>query len=188
MRIYEYKSYEEYVKSQTNANKRKIDWVFVKEHAINKICAYKKLANFIICHGTRNGKEMELFLNHFPNAYIIGTEISETASQFKNTIQHDFSIPKEEWIGKADIVYSNSFDHSNDPKKTIGTWRDQLNETGTLFIEYNESQSVCEPVDCLDAKESEIKELIQNNGLTILDKDVFIGSQGSTVLICKRNV
>ena len=32
-------------------------------------------------------------------------------------------------IGKADIVYSNSFDHTIDPTSTIQTWRDQLNKT-----------------------------------------------------------
>lgn len=186
MRIYEHKSYDEYVEWQTKINKEKLNWVYAREHAIKKICEDKKAASFIICHGTRNGGEMKLFLNHFPYTYIIGTEISDTATQFENTVQHDFSIPKKEWIGKADIVYSNSFDHTNDPKKTIETWRDQLNETGTLYLEYNEGQSVCEPADCLDATESEIKELIENSGLTIVNR--FLGSQGSAVLVCKRNV
>ena len=94
-------------------------------------------------------------------------------------------MPREEWIGKADIVYSNSFDHSNDPKKTIEAWRDQLNETGSIYLEYNEGQSVCEPADCLDATETEVKELVENSGLTIVDR--FIGSQGSAVLVCKRS-
>jgi len=185
MKIYEHKSYEEYVESQTKVNKSKIKWVYAKEHAIKKICEHKKEASFIICHGTRNGGEMRFFLKHFPNTYIIGSEISDTADQFENTIQHDFSMPREEWIGKADIVYSNSFDHSNDPKKTIETWRDQLNETGSIYLEYNEGQSVCEPADCLDATETEVKELVENSGLTIVDR--FIGSQGSAVLVCKRS-
>lgn len=184
MKIYDYKDYDEYVEWQTKANKIKLNWVYAKKHAIHKICEDKEAADYIICHGTRNGKEMEFFKEKFPFAYIIGTEISETAVQFPNTIQHDFTQPKDEWIGKADIVYSNSFDHSIDPKKTLDTWRDQLNATGTMYIEYNEKQSVCEAADPLDAKLYEIKEMIDDAGLDIVRS--FVGSQGSDVLVCER--
>lgn len=184
MKIYEYKDYNEYVKWQTKTNKIKLNWVYAKKHCIDKICKDKESANYIICHGTRNGKEMEFFKENFPSAYIIGTEISETAVQFPNTVQHDFTQPKDEWIGKADIVYSNSFDHSIDPKKTLDTWRDQLNITGTLYIEYNEGQSVCNLSDPLYATLSEIKKIIDDANLNIVKS--FIGSQGSEVLVCKR--
>jgi hypothetical protein len=100
------------------------------------------------------------------------------------TVQHDFSIPKEEWIGKADIVYSNSFDHSNVPEKTIQTWKNQLNKSGRIYLEYSERDSVCEPADCLQATESEIIELLQKNGLDIINK--FSGSKTSNVLVCEN--
>jgi hypothetical protein len=184
MKICSYKNYEEYVEWQTKTNKIKLNWVYAKKHAIDKICADKKEAKFIICHGTRNGKEMQMFLDNFPDCYIIGTEISNTANSFPHTIQHDFTFPKNEWIGKADIVYSNSLDHTIDPHKTIQTWRDQLNPTGTLYIEYNEGQSVGNLSDPLDATLQEIEGIIIKNNLNIIKK--FIGSQGSAVLVCER--
>ena len=137
MKIYPHKSYEAYVKAQIKVNKQKLGWVNVRPRVITDlICKdYKKVADFIICHGTRNGKEQKWFKREFPEAYIIGTEISYTAKHFTMTIQHDFSEPKKQWIGKADIVYSNSFDHSFDPDKTIQTWRDQLKpDIGKIYL------------------------------------------------------
>lgn len=184
MRIYEHKSYEEYVEAQTKINKSKITWVYANPEKIKKICEENPDCKFVICHGTRNGAEQKYFKKHLPNAEIIGTEISDNAETFEMTVQHDFSIPKEEWIGKADIVYSNALDHSNVPEKTIQTWKNQLSKSGRIYLEYSEHDSICEPADCLDATESEIIELLQKNGLDIINK--FSGSQTSQVLVCEN--
>ncbi|MBK6621188.1 MAG: hypothetical protein IPG32_10020 [Saprospirales bacterium] len=50
------------------------------------------------------------------NCEVIGTEISDSASKFSHTIEWDFHEVKPEWIGRADFIYSNSFDHSYDPE------------------------------------------------------------------------
>ena len=139
MKIYKYKNYAQYVEEQTKANKIKLGWTYVKRPVIDSICSnYSSLRtedgvvksnedpSFIICHGTRKGTEQKLFKINYPNAEIIGTEISDTATLFRMTIQHDFTIPIEEWIGKADIVYSNSFDHTIDP---VEVW-DMIIENG----------------------------------------------------------
>jgi len=182
MKIYKHESYEEYVKAQTKTNKSKIKWVYANPEKIRRICEDNPDCKFVICHGTRNGSEQKFFKKHLPNAEIIGTEISDNAETFEMTVQHDFSIPKEEWIGKADIVYSNAFDHSNVPEKTIQTWKDQLSKSGRLYLEYSEKDSVCEPADCLDATESEVIELLQKNGFEIIDR--FHGSKTAKVLVC----
>jgi len=184
MKVYDYKNYDEYVSEQTRANKEKISWRYVHPSIIKRISEHKGNANFIICHGTRSGAEQKWFKDNYPNAYIIGTEISETAWQFEMTIQHDFAKVKDEWIGKADIVYSNSFDHSIDPQVTINTWRDQLKDDGTMYLEYSESESVCESVDCLLASQKEIVDLINKSELIM--KETFKGSKGSNVLVCKK--
>lgn len=184
MKVYDYKNYDEYVSEQTRANKEKISWRYVQQGIINQISKHKGKANFIICHGTRSGAEQKFFKSCYPNAYIIGTEISDTAYQFEMTIQHDFAKVKTEWIGKADIIYSNSFDHSIDPQATIDTWRNQLKDDGTIYLEYSERESVCESVDCLDATEREIVELISKNKLKVKEK--FKGSKGSNVLVCEK--
>ena len=184
MRVYDYKDYDEYVSEQTRANKNKIKWRYAHQGIINQISKHKGSANFIICHGTRSGAEQLWFKDNYPNSYIIGTEISDTAYQFEMTIQHDFAKPKEEWIGKADIVYSNSFDHSIDPQTTIETWRDQLKDDGTIYLEYSEKDSVCTSVDCLDATQNEIINLLSKNNLKV--KEIFKGSQTSNVLVCQK--
>ena len=185
MKIYEYKDYNEYVEAQTRANKIKLTWVYVRNNTITKISNNKKSAKNIICHGTRNGAEQKMFLQHFPEAYIIGTEISETATQFPMTIQHDFAIPKEEWIGKFDIVYSNSFDHSIDPEKTIKTWSDQISDDGKLYLEYSEMLSVCEPSDPLQATSNEIKELIEK--YLKIESVIPNTGHGGCVFVCIKN-
>ena len=103
------------------------------------------------------------------------------------TVQWDYAEQKDEWVNKFDIVYSNSFDHSFDPQKTIDTWREQLNGNGRIYLEYSEHDSIPNhPSDCVDAKLSEVKELIENSGLNIIKE--FKGSQTSVVLVCERNV
>jgi hypothetical protein len=150
LKVQEYKDYDHYVEAQTGANKRKITWQFKKEDHVKWIKERKLGAKNIICHGTRNGGEQRFFQKYWPDAYVIGTEISETATQFEMTVQHDFAIPKTEWIGKFDILYSNSFDHSIDPPKTIETWKKQISYDGKLFIEwsdyYNAKSTLSDPV------------------------------------------
>lgn len=170
MRVYKYTDYDHYVREQTRGNKEKIDRVYVKERSIELIHNYKPIASFIICHGTRNGAEQQFFKKYYPAAYVIGTEISETATQFPHTVQWDFANVKEEWIGKFDIVYSNAFDHSYDPHKTIQTWKEQLSDNGLLVIEYSERQSVMEPVDPLDATNEEVFQMLRDAGLKVVER------------------
>lgn len=149
MKIHKYDSKEQYRKIQIEANKRKLDWVWVKPSSIQSIVGYMKQDWFnmpqvpkpvkVLCHGTRNGKEQGYFKQflQFTDSHVIGTEISPTADQFSDTIQWDFHDQKPGWIGNFDIVYSNALDHSHSPKECVQTWLDQLNEDGLLFVEWS---------------------------------------------------
>jgi hypothetical protein len=134
MKIYEYKNYDEYVNAQTEANIKKLNQVWVVENTIKKIKSVQPTASVILCHGTRNGAELKMFRSLY-NAEVTGTEISHTATRFKDTIQHDFHEELPSHTGKCDIIYSNSFDHSYDPEKCMQTWINQLNKNGLLFLE-----------------------------------------------------
>lgn len=180
MKIYQYKNYEEYVAEQTKANKRKLHWVYVREHTIQHIHKDKPLASHIICHGTRNAAEQNFFQKYYPAAEIIGTEISETATQFPMTVQWDFAMPKYEWIGKFDIVYSNSFDHSIDPLKTLDTWKNQLTDSGRMYIEYSSVHSLMSPSDPLDATHEEFVQLLKDSGLRSLN--TIVGKRAGSLL------
>jgi hypothetical protein len=114
----------------------------------------------IICLGTRNGREIDLFRNIFfgnpiLNFFIklletkrygfsslfgliegfsrsdvnslsaksaIGVEINPEAQRSDTLIASFDEMPKE-WENKFKIIYSNSFDQSQDPLKTANEWK-----------------------------------------------------------------
>ncbi len=189
MEIYKYKSYEEYVEAQTKANKRKIGHVWVRENVIKEIIKnYSGTPSNIICHGTRNATEQKFFKESCEECNVIGTEISETAKDFPMTVQWDFHEVNNDWIGKFDIVYSNSFDHSYDPNKSISAWRDQLSEKGTMYIEWcpDENINICIESDPLKVTEKELKKIFTDNGLSIDGILGINGKSGSKIFILKK--
>ena len=165
MIVYKYNSYEEYVAEQTRANHKKLHYSWVSKTTMKAITNRVDNIENILCHGSRRGTELEYFLECCPTANIIGTDISDTATKFSNTVQHDFHEVNEDWIGTFDIVYSNSFDHSYDPIKALDTWIAQLNDTGVLCVELmdgydNESTKM----DPLEIAHDEYIELINERG------------------------
>lgn len=137
-------AYEEYKKIQTAGNKRKIDYIFETEENIKMLSDYlmNNLNNikFGLCHGTRRGNEQKWF-NKYLNVKVIGTEISDTATMFPNTIQWDFHDVKDEWIGAIDFIYSNSLDHSYDAKYCLKQWFRCLRKDGICIINGTDSNT-----------------------------------------------
>jgi hypothetical protein len=126
---------------QQNGNLRKIELTWVIEENIKFLSDYLaefsgRPTSFGICHGTRRGNEQKWFRQYL-SCEVIGTEISDSASQFPNTIQWDFHQAKPEWEGKADFIYSNSFDHSYDPEACLNTWIDSLRIGGLCILEHS---------------------------------------------------
>lgn len=149
--LYDYKDadgkfdYEGYKRAQTEGNKRKINKVFVDKRNIEFLANYlrRRLGNIRhgICHGTRRGLEQSWF-REFLGADVIGTEISDTATQFPHTIEWDFHNTKPEWIDHFDFVYSNSFDHSYDPSKCLSAWVSCLRPGGLCILEHSRFQGI----------------------------------------------
>lgn len=167
MKIFEYKNYDHYVESQVEANVRKIKNVWVQRTTIEKIKELQQDAKHILCHGTRNAAEQKYFRECYPEAEIIGTEISHTANDFPMTVQHDFHEVRKDWIEKFDIVYSNSFDHSYDPEKSLSAWKGQLSINGCMYIEhgFEKKVNVCKVSDPLQIFAGELLELFDSIGL-----------------------
>lgn len=132
--------YERYRRVQEEANKKKINSVWVIEENIAHLSSYVKSLvpdpRFGICHGTRRGKEQEWFRKYL-GCEVIGTEISETATSFPNTIQWDFHEVKPEWINSVDFIYSNSFDHSYAPDKCLNAWMSCVKKGGICILEHS---------------------------------------------------
>lgn len=129
MKLYAYKDYAEYKRLQTERNKTKLqanpDIVWVEKEEIGLLAGYIRAslpeARFGLCHGTRGGKE-QAWLREALGIPVLGTEISDTASRFPDTIQWDFHEVKEEWLGRVDFIYSNALDHSYDPRLCLRQW------------------------------------------------------------------
>ena len=147
VKIYKYKDYKEYKDTQIYFNKKKINKVWADEKTLNKILLFldKNInSNKIkgICHGSRNGFEQNFFNAKSNKFDVIGTDISETAKDFKNSYIHDFHDEKKEWINNFDFVYSNSLDQSFDPEKALNIWLDQTKENGYVIIEHSDQHGV----------------------------------------------
>ena len=144
MKLYKYKSYEEYKKVQISANKSKINSSWVDTNSIGGLTKYIFEHNddvkFGLCHGTRRGLEQQAFIDNFDligkTVEVIGTEISDTASTYPHTIEWDFHNVKKEWLGKVDFIYSNSLDQSYKPKECLDVWMSCLGKLGLCILEW----------------------------------------------------
>ena len=129
---------EAYRREQERGNRAKIDQVWTNEQNLRFLCDWViergRRPQFVICHGTRNGFEQRVFKSVF-GCDVIGTEISSTAAQFPMTIQADFHDVRPEWDQKADLVYSNSLDHSYDPSGALRAWARSVKDGGLIVLE-----------------------------------------------------
>ncbi|MEO8245470.1 MAG: methyltransferase domain-containing protein [bacterium] len=154
-----YDDYESYRLVQEEGNKAKLRAQFVKKSHIvflaNWLTATRDRAglgpvSFALCHGVRRGKEQMWFRRRLDGAEVIGTDISETAKAFDNTVQWDFHDENPDWEAKADFVYSNSWDHAYDPGKAFRAWAGSLKPGGLILLDHTsghmpKSTSVLDP-------------------------------------------
>ena len=147
VKIHKYKNYAEYKETQVFYNKKKLNHVWADEKSLSLICEFIK-KNIIkkditgLCHGSRNGFEQEFFNNYIKNSKVIGTDISETAAKFKNSVVWDFHKVNESWINNFDFIYTNSLDQSFDPKLALTTWVEQINNGGYIIVEHTDQHGV----------------------------------------------
>jgi hypothetical protein len=147
IKIHSYKNYQEYKQTQIYFNKQKIDKVWADKDTLKIISDFLKQnieSNAIkgLCHGSRNGFEQNFFNKEISGAKVIGTDISETAKDFKDSFIHDFHEEKKDWINNFDFVYSNSLDQSYDPKKALKTWLNQIKKERFIIIEHSDQHGV----------------------------------------------
>ena len=154
MKIYEYKDKKDYIEHQLSKTDRHKDKIWISDDVIETICDYvdKSKIEFGICHGVRSGYEVTQFALHL-DAKIIGTELSQILN--KNVIQWDFNEIKGEWLNSVDFIYSNSWDHSNNPKVCLDNWMQCLSKTGLCCIEHSKYHEVFNEIDCFSATSKE---------------------------------
>lgn len=141
LKLYNYKNYQEYKDSQKAAYHRKINNIWAKEENIEAISNYiisEMDPKRALCHGVRQGYEIEWFKKYIPGLDVMGTDIGGSVNE--NIIEWDFNRPNPEWIYKFDFIYSNSFDHAYNPESTFLIWISQLKPGGMLILEYDRRQ------------------------------------------------
>lgn len=139
--LYEYPDYDTYREVQSQGNKAKINAQYVRESHIQLLADIvlknTQAPDFGLCHGTRRGAEQAWFRKHLGGAAkVTGTEISDTATQFPDTVQWDFHDENPDWLERADFVYSNSWDHAFDPVRAFGSWIKSLKPGGLMLLDH----------------------------------------------------
>jgi hypothetical protein len=127
-----------YRREQEKGNRAKLEQVWTSDSNLQFISRWLQdrgfAPRFILCHGTRNGFEQQVFSSLF-GCQVVGTEISSTAGQFPMTVRADFHEPLAGWERKADILYSNSLDHAYDPAKALRAWAGSVRDGGVMVLE-----------------------------------------------------
>ena len=145
MKLLKFGSYDEYKQVQVQANKLKFGNVFAEDDELQRIAeSFRQLApagRRGVCHGVRNGYEVQMLRRFLPGVDIVGTDISDTASTVPNCIVWDMHEVKPEWVGAIDFMYSNSWDHTFDPELLFSQWSSCLSPSGRLFLSYTELHS-----------------------------------------------
>ena len=158
MNVYAYPTYADYKAYQERGNAHKIGNVWAREDNIEMLSrwllGHVPNLQFGICHGTRRGKEQEWFRKHL-GIEVIGTEIASSATQFQHTIQWDFHEVKPEWIDAVDFIYSNSLDHSYQPRACLDAWMRCVRKTGACIIEWSRGAARGSRFDPFSATEEE---------------------------------
>jgi hypothetical protein len=165
MKLTDFKSYERYRDIQKKSDRRKSRRPGVKRHEVKKISNWLKevgSVKFAICHGARYGHEIDWFKQHFEQADIVGTDLFP--KEHSKVLEWDFHKQRDEWIGRADFVYSNSLDHSYDPVACLAVWFDQLKDTGRMFLLWHPCQIGTHRGDCFGAHFHEYVELLSDVG------------------------
>ena len=140
MKLHKFRSYRQYRRIQIKKNKDAINRNYAIPEVMDAVATYLKehlpSATFGICHGAKNGLEVNALRDHL-GIEVIGTDISPTAKKFDHMIQWDFHEIKEEWRGCIDFIYSNTLDHSIDPPMCLARWAETLRNGGLCILEWS---------------------------------------------------
>jgi hypothetical protein len=135
---HDYRGYDEYRATQIRHNKRKLSSVWADGTTLERIAAdlaSRGLGRSGICHGARNGFEVDWFKKRLKGE-MLGTDISETAAQFPDMVVWDFHDENPDWAGRFDFVYTNSLDQAMEPDKALAAWTRQLTPNGRIYVEH----------------------------------------------------
>jgi hypothetical protein len=197
MKLHEFKSYEEYAETQISLSRRKVNRIsyrcFTLPEVIRAIRTHyvtnvKKTVEFGLCHGVRKGEEVDMLATAFGTGYWIGTEITPELCDGEKILHRDFDQVDQDWIGKFDVIYSNSLDHSRNPWKTLRAWIACLAPHGRLFVEWTAWHNKLgrgNKADCFAADEHHYAELLDRIGHLVSTVPVTVSGNLHLIFVVK---
>ena len=179
MEIYRYDSTDDYAEIQVERSISKFRYCKVSFRDVQMyrkiLSKYEFFPKKILCLGTRNGREVDLFryvffyptlasfvrlfevkrygyssllkqlekykrsnINKIEVEGVYGVEINPSAKRQDIQIEN-FDNLSNPFFKNFDLIYSNSFDQSQDPLQTAQEWFSCLNLGGHIIIGFNDS-------------------------------------------------
>jgi SAM-dependent methyltransferase len=110
---------------------------------------YRYLVNFIRLNEIRKNGWSDLLpfilnfnrsnINNISKISTIGVEINPKVSR-QDTLISSFDELPNDWIGKFDLLYSNSFDQSQEPERTAKEWKRIIKKNGVLIFSFGDKE------------------------------------------------
>jgi len=168
---------DSYLQAQIQTNARKLPNVFATRAELQAIADDLLAARQPqrgICHGSRNGWEVEQ-LRILLRCEVIGTDIAPTAIKF-GLIRHDFHVLRSDWRDRFCFAYSNSLDHAHAPQIAVRNWVLSLRPGGRLYVAHSRNSLHAQNLaDCYGATLAEYEQLIA--GACSHVKTIHLGNQ-----------
>lgn len=196
MKVLNSGSREEYINTQIERSNLKFSYCKVSlNHVLKweKILRHKNISKNgpIICMGTRNGREIDLFrivflkrffikkffqvfefkgngwrslipyleklflsdIENINNNSVLGVEINPLGKR-QDVLIGSFDNLPEKWENKFNLIYSNSFDQSEDPYRTAKEWIRIAKNNAIFIISFFEGEpSYSDPVGNLSIED-----------------------------------
>jgi hypothetical protein len=138
--IVNFSDHDDYLKKQLSSSNKKSSEIWVTENQLNYLC--EDISNKFseqhiegLCHGVKNGYELDYIKEKVVDCNVTGTDIIETNRT--DIIQMDFHEEKKEWIGKFDFVYSNCLNHSDNHQECFELWMNYIKEGGYCYLHWS---------------------------------------------------
>ena len=124
-------------------NKRRREGAY--EEISLELAPHISSANTMLCMGTRNNHERDMF-RKFLDLYCISSLDIASASSADYVM--DFNILPDEWTDKWDVIYSNAIDHAFSATDAFFEWLRVLKPGGYMYLDFNTSWAGIDTADC----------------------------------------
>jgi len=110
---------------------------------------YRYLINFIKLNEIQKNGWNDIFpfiinfnrsnINNINKDSAIGVEINPKVER-QDTLISSFDEMPSDWTSKFDLLYSNSFDQSQEPEKTVNEWKRIIKKNGVLIFSFGDKE------------------------------------------------